>query len=62
MKPILLVVAGIAMLVLTTYFFDRGPENKRLRPTSEKSKMRTGVLKNSDSFLPNEAVIAHFFF
>jgi len=61
MKPILLVVAGIAMLMLAIYLI-RKAENKQFRPLQDRLNSKGVLMKKSDSFLPNEAAIYHFFF
>ena len=61
MKPILLVVAGIAMLMLAIYLI-RKAENKQLRPMPERLNAKGVILNNSDSFLPSEAAIYRLFF
>jgi len=62
MKPILLVVAGIAMLILAIYIYNRKAGNKQLRPVPGKEKVTGVIIKDSYSVLSNEIRVYEFIY
>ena len=62
MKPILLVVAGIAMLILAIYLYNRKAGNKQLRPVPGKEKATGIIKKDSYSVLSNEVRLYEFIY
>ena len=54
MKPILLVIAGIAVLIMAIYFYNR-KANRQLQPVSQKANGTRVIMKDAYSVLTNEA-------